>query len=102
MPEIVAQYERHKAEGLVVLAVNLQEPDSKVSAFAQRFGMDFPIVIDRSGSVGEAWRIGGAFQGLPSSYFIDSTGVVRSVFNQQLTKELILQGLAEILPGATT
>lgn len=102
MPEIVDAYERHKAEGLVVVAVNLQEADSKISDFAQRFGMTFPIVIDRSRNVGEAWRIGGAFKGLPSSYFIDSSGVVRSVFNQPLTKESIEQGLADILPGGAT
>jgi peroxiredoxin len=102
MPNIVSEYERHKAEGLVVLAVNLQEPDSKVAAFARDFGMTFPIVIDRSGNVGDAWRIGGAFQGLPSSYFIDASGVVRSVFNQPLTKESIEQGLADILPGGAT
>ncbi len=102
MPEIVAAYERYKDDGLVVVAVNLQEADAKISDFAQRFGMDFPIVIDRSGNVGEAWRIGGAFQGLPSSYFIDSSGVVRSVFNQPLTTESIEQGLADILPQGAT
>lgn len=102
MPEIVAEYERYKSDGLVVVAVNLQEPDSKIASFADEYGMDFPIVIDRVGDAGEAWRIGGAFEGLPSSYFIDAAGVVRSVFNQPLTKESIEQGLADILPGAAT
>jgi len=102
MPEIVAAYERFKDDGLVVVAVNLQEADSKISDFAQRFGMDFPVAIDRSGDVAETWRIGGAIDGLPSSYFIDSSGVVRSVFNQPLTEESIEQGLADILPGGAT
>jgi cytochrome c biogenesis protein CcmG/thiol:disulfide interchange protein DsbE len=100
MPDIVDQYERYKGQGLVVVAVNLQEADSKVSDFAAEYGMDFPIVIDRAGAVAGAWRIGGAFEGLPSSYFIDASGVVRAVFNRELTPDLIDQGLALILPGA--
>jgi thiol-disulfide isomerase/thioredoxin len=99
MPEIVAAYERYKDEGLIVIGVNLQEPSDIISEFAQDFGMTFPIVIDRSGDVAETWRIGGAIDGLPSSYFIDATGVVRGVFNLPLTEESIEQGLADILPG---
>jgi peroxiredoxin len=100
MPDIVDEYERRKSDGLVVLAVNLQEADSKIVEFAQDYGMDFPIVIDRSGDVGEAWRIGGAFEGLPSSYFVDASGVVRAVFNQPLTEESLQEGLAEIMGEA--
>ncbi len=101
MPAIVEEYERHKNAGLVVVGVNLQEPDSKVADFARDFGMAFPIAIDRVGDVGEAWRIGGAFEGLPSSYFIDAAGVVRGVYNQPLTEESIQEGLADILPEVT-
>ena len=36
--------------------------------------MTFPIVIDRNGGVGDAWRIGGPVEGIPSSYFIDASG----------------------------
>ena len=40
--------------------------------------MTFPIVIDRTGQVADAWRIGGPIEGIPSSYFIDADGVVRA------------------------
>jgi peroxiredoxin len=99
MPEIVRQYEANKDAGLVVVAVNLQEADARISDFADEFGMDFPIVIDRSGDVAETWRIGGAFEGLPSSYFLDAQGVVRAVYNQPLTEESIAEGLTTILSG---
>ncbi|HEU5323256.1 MAG TPA: TlpA disulfide reductase family protein, partial [Methylomirabilota bacterium] len=68
MPEIVRAYEAGKAEGLVVVAVDLQENDGEVRDFARDFGMTFPVVIDRSGQVASAWRIGGPVQGIPSSY----------------------------------
>lgn len=102
MPAIVEQYEGLKDQGLVVVGVNLQEPDTKIEEFAADYGIAFPIVIDRSGDVAEAWRIGGAFDGLPSSYFIDRDGVVQAVYNLPLTDEALAEGLAEILPEAAT
>ena len=38
--------------------------------------MNFPILIDRDGEVGDEYRI----LGLPTTYFVDRDGVVRSVF----------------------
>jgi peroxiredoxin len=99
MPAIVEQYERHKEGGLIVVGVNLQEPDAKIAEFAEDFGMKFPVVIDRTGAVGDSWRIGGAFEGLPSSYFIDADGIVRGVYNRPLTEESITEALALIHPG---
>jgi peroxiredoxin len=100
MPAIVEQYARYKDQGLVVVGVNLQEADGKIEEFTTDFGIEFPVVIDRSGEVAETWRIGGAFDGLPSSYFIDEHGVVKAVYNLPLTEDSIAEGLAEILPGA--
>jgi peroxiredoxin len=78
MPEIVRVHDARAAEGLVVVAINLQENDEDVSRFAAEYGMDFPVVIDRRGQVAEAWRIGGPVEGIPSSYFIDADGIVRA------------------------
>ena len=78
MPEIVKAYDAHAGSGLVVVGVDLQENSDAVRSFASDFGMKFPIVTDRTGGVGDAWHIGGPIQGIPSSYFIDATGVVRA------------------------
>ena len=60
----------------MVVGVNLQEGKSIVRPYADDFGMDFPIVIDVDGEVGDAYRL----LGLPVTYFIDREGIVRSVF----------------------
>jgi peroxiredoxin len=76
MPRFVEAYDEHAAEGLVVVAVNLQEGKSIVRPFAEDFGMDFPIVVDRDGEVGDRYRL----LGLPTTFFIDREGVIRSIY----------------------
>ena len=96
MPLIVRSYDEHREGGLAVVAVNLQENAAQVRAFAQEFGMTFPIVIDRDGGVGDAWHIGGPVQGIPSSYFLDASGVVRARVYGPLTAQTLAGNLAKI------
>lgn len=76
MPQFVQAYEKYKSHGLVIVAVNLQEGKSIAREFADDFGMDFPVVVDRDGEVGDLYRL----LGLPTTYFVDREGIVRSVF----------------------
>ena len=98
MPELVKAYERYRDQGLVIVGVDLQEPNKTVLSFAEEFGIEFPLAIDRDGEMRDVWRLGGPIQGLPTSYFIDSTGVVRDRFFGPLTEEFIDERLAKILP----
>ena len=76
MPRFVEAYDEHAADGLVVVAVNLQEGKGIVRPFASDYGMDFPIAVDRDGEVGDRYRL----LGLPTTYFIDRGGVIRSIY----------------------
>jgi peroxiredoxin len=96
MPEIVRAYDARSSSGLVVVGVDLQENAAQVRAFAQEFGMTFPLVIDRNGGVGDAWHIGGPVQGIPSSYFIDESGVVQARVYGPLTAQTLADNLAKI------
>ncbi len=98
MPELVAAYDRYQAEGLVVVAVNLQETDGQVERFAEEFGMTFPVVIDRNGEVADVWRLGGPIEGIPTSYFLDEKGVVQQLTYGPMTAEMLEERLATILP----
>ncbi len=98
MPELVAAYERYRGQGMVIVGVNLQEADEKVLEFALEFGVAFPLVIDRSSQVGEVWRLDGPVRGIPTSYFIDASGVIRSRYFGPMPEEAIEEGLAKILP----
>jgi peroxiredoxin len=97
MPEIVRAYNARRGEGLVVVAVDLQENADAVRGFADEFGMDFPIVIDRTGQVAEAWRIGGPVEGIPSSYFIDEQGIVRARVFGPMDADRLEEELAKVM-----
>jgi thiol-disulfide isomerase/thioredoxin/Cu/Ag efflux protein CusF len=78
MPTLEALYQRYKDRGLEVLAVNVDMLSTAgVEAFVQEVTVTFPIVLDPSWSVAQAYRV----LGLPTTYLIDRGGnvVVREV-----------------------
>lgn len=83
MPQFVAAYSRYRDEGLEIVAVNLQEGKSIASRFADDYGMDFTVVVDVDGEVGDQYRL----LGLPTTYFVGRDGVIRSVFTGPFESE---------------
>jgi peroxiredoxin len=75
MPAIQNVYDRYRDHGFTVLAVNLLETNAEVVAFAEELDLTFPILMDRQGQVFERYRV----RGLPTTFFVDRAGVVRSV-----------------------
>lgn len=101
MPELVAAYAQYRDEGLEIIAVNLQETNGRVLEFAEEFGIEFPIVIDRDGELKDVWRLGGPVDGIPTSYFLDETGVVRDLVLGPLTEDGLTERVELLLRGAT-
>ncbi|HWQ27943.1 MAG TPA: redoxin domain-containing protein [Dehalococcoidia bacterium] len=97
VPELIDAYERYRDRGLVILGVDLQESENAVRDFAEEFGIPYPLVIDRTGEVADVWNIGGQFGGIPSTYFIDPAGVVQSIYNGTLTREVLEERIGLIL-----
>lgn len=98
IPELVATFDRYQDRGLVIVGVDLQEADGTVREFADEFGITFPIAIDRDGELRDVWRLGGPFDGIPTSYFIDDTGVIRELFYGPMEEKDIEELLVSILP----
>ena len=97
MTDIIAAYEAHRDQDLQVLAINLtdQERMKDVRTFVSELQMPFPVLLDEKGKVRRRY----ALRGVPTSVFIDSSGVVRVVNPGPITRELIERGLAAILPA---
>ena len=97
MTDIIAAYNAHKDRDLQVLAINLtdQERMKDVRTFVSELQMPFPVLLDQKGKVRKSY----ALRGVPTSVFIDSSGVVRFVNPGPITRELIERGLAAILPA---
>lgn len=73
MKAIEAVYQRHKAKGLEVLAVNAGQDRKTVEAFIRKLGVSYPAVLDESAAIAKRYGV----VGLPTTYFVDANGVVR-------------------------
>jgi peroxiredoxin len=95
MPAIEKVYRSFKPLGLEVLAVNLtdQDNEAEVAAFVQELGLTFPVPLDRSGQVSARYTL----RGLPSTFFVDQQGVIRSVVVGGPMSEALIQSRVEDL-----
>ena len=84
IPQLIEIYQMMHSEGLLILAINLQEGDDVVASFADEFGMNFPVLLDRGGEVAESYSL----LGVPTTYFIDRSGVVKGVIHGAVVEEM--------------
>lgn len=73
IPEFVEFSQKHQSEKVALVAVNLQEDSKTVREFANKAGMNFPILLDSDGKVGQTYQI----YAIPTTFFIDGSGVIR-------------------------
>ncbi|MCP9448283.1 MAG: redoxin domain-containing protein [Nitrospira sp.] len=96
MPAMQTAYDKLKAQGFVVLAVNELEDEAKVREHIEQYGHTFPVLMDRDNKVANQF---GVF-GLPVSVFIDEKGVVQEyIKGGLLTEEKIVQTFHRIQGG---
>lgn len=76
-PALVRKSKQYQEQGLVILAINTQDPNSDqgVLNFAQNTLVTFPIARDPD----ERWARAYNVRGLPTSVFIDRAGIVRQI-----------------------
>jgi thiol-disulfide isomerase/thioredoxin len=86
---------RYASTNLVVIAVDVREPETTADDFARTLGATFPIGLDTDGSAQTAW---GAIV-LPVHFWIDASGVIREGALGGIGPDLMAHGLSTILPG---
>ena len=84
-PRLVGWYDRHQADGLIVLGVDTLYQDSRadVVAFTRDNRVTYPILLDEEGAVSRQWLA----QQLPRSYVVDRQGVIRFARIGELTED---------------
>ena len=75
MPAIQEIYDAYRDEGLVVLAINQDEPADRVIRFAEQHRLTFPLLLDPEFGVTDRYQVGL----LPSTFFVDRSGIVHEV-----------------------
>ena len=94
MPAMDRQYEIYKEQGVQVLAVNIAQSNFEVQRFASQYGLDFPIVIDKTKSVMEAYNI----NPLPTTLLINPDGKIEQIIRGEMTEQDIAGFMEQIRP----
>jgi thiol-disulfide isomerase/thioredoxin len=88
---------RYASTNLLVVAVDIREPETTADDFARSLGATFPVGLDTDGAAQAAWS---AIL-LPVHFWIDATGVVREGALGGIGPDIMAHGLQTILPGVT-
>jgi cytochrome c biogenesis protein CcmG, thiol:disulfide interchange protein DsbE len=95
-PALEKSYEQYKDSGVVILGVNLTDQDSirEVESFVQEFRLTYPILLDRDGTVSNyLYQI----KGLPTTFFVNREGIIRTVLVGGPMSETFLHSKIEAL-----
>lgn len=74
MKAIEQVWQRHKAEGLEVLAVNAGQSKAEVEVFIKKIGVTYPALLDEQAAISKKYGV----LALPTSYFVGRDGKIRA------------------------
>ncbi len=94
MPAMNNQYQVFKDLGVQTLAVNIAQTDFEVQNFVDKYGLTFPVVIDKTKSVMTAYNVGN----LPATVLIDPDGKVVKITTGEMTEANIASYMELIKP----
>jgi cytochrome c biogenesis protein CcmG/thiol:disulfide interchange protein DsbE len=75
MPLLATKAKEHAADGVVILGVLTGDPVEPARAFAAEFGGTWDTVIDPGAAIKKTYRV----LGRPQSFFVDASGILRSI-----------------------
>src|SRR6266566_2984423 len=91
MPFLERTYTQARG-AFALLGVNQADPKEDIAPFGKAFHITYPLLFDPGGRVNLTYRV----TAIPTTYFLDSNGIVRSVFVTQLSSRTMQRGLASI------
>jgi peroxiredoxin len=93
MPAIQQAYAEYRDRGFIVLAVNQREDATAITPFLEQYGLTFPILLDRAGQASATYQA----SALPSSFFVDRRGVIRTVYHGPMPSSVINGTIEQLL-----
>lgn len=96
MPSIQRLKVKLAGKPFVVLAVNLDEPESRIRNFLSKMPLDFPVLVDQEKAVTKAWKV----RVLPMSFIVGRDGRIRYSLTGELAwdHDSVASLLAELMP----
>lgn len=93
-PHLVDIYNAEEGE-VVFIGINLEEIEPKVADYRDEFDVPYPLVLNEDGALTEIYRP----IGLPTSWFIDTEGVIRYVHAGPMTTPMLREALDAVREG---
>jgi peroxiredoxin len=93
IPELQAVYQRYKARGLRLLAVNLGESRPAVQQWVDTLGLTFDVLLDERQQVAAQYQL----RGQPSTYIISPEGMITQIIYGPVSRETLEAAIAPFL-----
>jgi peroxiredoxin len=83
----------HYAGLVTFAAIDQAEPVDRVRSFVEEAGLSVVVPMDSEQEVGMRYDV----RGLPTTFFIDETGVIRSIWMGEMNSVILAENIAGIL-----
>lgn len=94
LPELAQLWQEHKDRCFSVLGVAEESPPADLAAASR--AIPYPVLTDPRGEVAAAWSV----MGFPSSFVVDTSGVVVKVFQGAVGSREVKEAIAPLLPAS--
>lgn len=84
IPLLQQMADRH-TDGLVVLAVNMGDPENRIESFIKSNKITYTVLQDGDGRVSNLYHVAA----YPVTYFIDREGIIQALHTGQLTSGIL-------------
>ncbi len=95
-PLFSAKLVQHAGDGLVIVGVLMDDPPEPARGFVAEMGATWETVLDPN----EQWERAYLVPARPQSYFIDATGIIRTIQIGELTDQVFERQYATIAPAS--
>lgn len=85
IPLLKEYYNELKDEGLNVLAIDIQESETKVKSFVEKQQINYPVVLDSTAKAAMLYKV----VGIPLNVILDRNGVIVYKQNKPPGKEIL-------------
>ena len=97
MPLLQKMHESFKDQGVVILGVNLNEPEVTVRSFVRQYDIQYPILLDKGYQVRDLYGV----MDYPTTFFIGKDGTIQSVFVGELNESYVQGQILKLMGNKT-
>ena len=89
LQKVYTKYE----DKVVFIGIAIQDNEAKVREYVKEFGVTFPVGIDSSGNIAEAYKI----YGIPKTFIIDRAGRFNLIHMGEITEHDLMKGIEKVM-----